>query len=127
MGGMYHTPWFCTSDAVESEINETQPLAKKGDIYDWDMDKSLLNLLKLGTCRASFVPNCCLTKAVGSGLNHVNLPAASTPSREKAAAPGPERSMIARECVRGISAAAQRLWVAVEVGLEERAVSNTNH
>lgn len=122
---MHHTPWFCTSEAVESETNVTQRLAKKGDVYDEDVDKLLLNLLKLGTCRASFVPNWCLTKAVSSGLNYINLPAVSTQSREKAAAPGPEISMIAHECVRGVSAEAQRLWVAEKVELEERAMSIT--
>lgn len=57
--------------------------------------------LNLVPCRASFVPNWYLTKAVSSGLNYVNLPAVSTQSREEAAAPGPEVSMTAHECVRG--------------------------
>lgn len=64
-----------------------------------------------------------LTKAVSSGLNYENLPAVSTQSREEAAAPGPERSVIAHECVGGVSAAAHRLWLAEKVELEERAMS----
>lgn len=54
----------CTTSpgSVESEINITQHLAKKGDIYYYDMDKLLFNLFKLGTCRASFVPKWYLTQ-----------------------------------------------------------------
>lgn len=110
--GMHDIPWFCTSEAVESEINVAQHLAKK----------LLLNLFKpveqvlFQTGVWQKRPK---QQAVSTGLNHVSLPPVSTQSREKAAAPGPETFMTAHECVRGISAAAERLWVAVEVGLEE--------
>lgn len=53
-GGMHHIPWFCTSEAVESEINVAQHLAKKGDIYYYDMDMLLVTRRRKDeSCQAS--------------------------------------------------------------------------